>query len=208
MNVLLSYPRSGNTWLRYCLEFLSGQPSQGLGNDMRERPMGETFNLGVDLNADYIVHKSHYAANLNKYSKAILILRDPMYCIPRHTGTRYFEPKYIQKYIRCIEIFDEFEGPKFIIYYEDLMTDKLFDILYELCEFLEIDNSKVEVLKSDFFINRNRCLMLYEQVRRPQNKHQVELIDPEIWVKYFRNHEYYDNYLKKFEYHMFKQKEY
>lgn len=196
MNCLISYPRSGNTWMRYCLEFLSERPTMGVGVNMRERPLGETFNLGVNLEAAPIVKKMHYGKIRKNIERCIMILRDPYYCIQRHTGE--IKEKSIKRYLRIIEEYDKFEGPKACVYYEDLLTDKLFDVLEEVCIVLEIPTHKMDSLKKDIFIHRQRCKMLYEFVRLEKNKHPVVLAESEILNDYLEHPEVCQEYLRRY----------
>ena len=86
MTTLLSYPRSGNTWLRYCIEFLSKKPTAIPGSkNLGGNSICEVIpNMGVDIKAHPICGKSHNTLDLNKKHKVIVLVRDYKEAIVRH----------------------------------------------------------------------------------------------------------------------------
>jgi len=168
MNILLSYPRSGNTWLRYCLETLSGQKTTGYlnGRDI-EKGVLET-NRGKPT----LMVKKHDTINIknNKNNKLILIVRDYKECLVRHKGGKYSiidnapEPETNKKnYLKLLEFYERFEGKKLLVYYEDLILD-LKPQLKKCVELLDV-GVKEDTL-NDFMMNlethREKSLGLYK----------------------------------------------
>jgi len=125
-----------------------------------------------------------------------LIIRNPLYCIPRHTGITRFDEVLIQKkYMRSIEGFHQYPGPKKVIYYQDLIQkDRCISTMGGLCDFLEIGRGNLDSLEKDFHIHKARCKMLYEYVRGDKVK-KVALKDPQVWLEFFESHDLFEEYL-------------
>ena len=63
MNYLLSYPRSGNTWLRYCIETLSGIRTIGyLNSDLKDKGVLEKYRNDQNV----ILIKRHETKEITK----------------------------------------------------------------------------------------------------------------------------------------------
>jgi hypothetical protein len=95
--LLLSYPRSGNSWMRYCLEALSQRPTHG---DTSKRgpakirtlmiqdpaytikhllcPIGMLVPLNIDVEQPVIAHKRHglHQADYGNGRQLVVIVRD------------------------------------------------------------------------------------------------------------------------------------
>lgn len=94
--LLLSYPRSGNTWSRYCIEYLTKRPTGEAEylfpinryNKFMNNPINNNFELGVDYNRAPIIKLHEYTPKYEekKYGGKylILILRNYKECILRH----------------------------------------------------------------------------------------------------------------------------
>jgi len=119
--LLATYSRRGTNWVRYFLEVCSNQPTPG-----QTRYVEGT---------DYFIDRAHCAYPvLHKYSKVILLLRDFKECLLRHNKDEWLSLNNVEQfldaqdfqqpcewYIKNIEAFDNFKGPKLLLYYEDLM---------------------------------------------------------------------------------------
>lgn len=204
VNILSSYPRSGNTWIRYCIEFLSERPTLGCGRiNLRECPLGETFNLGVDLKKEPILKKVHLLANKYKEDTTnvvIQLIRNPLYSIPRHTGKNEFWFTGAYKFIKLLEAYHNYEGKKQVFYYEDFMVEEnLYSSLKEMCELLEVNLNKMDELRENYNAHVNRSRMLYDYVRKKELIGIVNLQEEEKWIEYFKSHkELYELYLKRY----------
>lgn len=192
---LLSYPRSGNTWMRYCLEFMSRRPSNGWGRvNLREEPLGSTFNLGVDLDARPIVQKLHSAKTLRAgtYTRLVVILRDPLYSIPRHTGKIEVDQRGVKTFDDMLIGIAEFEGDKLIVEYEEFIR-RTVHVVDRVCRFLDVPLDRLEEFEKTLKRHRIQCQMLYERVRTHRGEcYDVELPNPEEWVAHFRAHPHYE----------------
>lgn len=91
--VLLGYPRSGSHLVRHFAESITGRPTLGEGDDERrlvptsiwDRPIGLRPGTGLELTDPApILVKRHQLADLNRYRRLILLVRDPMEVLVRH----------------------------------------------------------------------------------------------------------------------------
>ena len=131
-NALWSFPRSGNHWVRFISEYLSGCPTHGCISNLRDVPIylntfpSEEHPLAdVNPKNPFVLYKSHYATTST--SSIVLLIRD----YHNHLSNlgKYMdyndEVLFICEavaYLELIAAYDRFDGNKMIIYYEDLLT--------------------------------------------------------------------------------------
>src|SRR3989304_1536731 len=115
-NLLLSFPRSGNTWVRYIFEFITKQPtSQGIVNDcqdgiLKEDCLSLKLNLGVDISKKCILIKRHRAdftwdSWTKDNCKLLFLLRDYKEAIIRHNYNKddHTIKDHVSNYIHCLD---------------------------------------------------------------------------------------------------------
>lgn len=165
-NYLLSYPRSGNTWLRYCVETLSGENTIGYENSNHfERGVLEKYRKSKKP----ILYKRHETEGVDnsENNRIILIVRNYKEVIVRHNGKvksimQDYDTKNRISYLKLLRFYDSFIGNKLIIYYEDLIED-LENTLKDVFSFLEIDIEKSKM--ENFFLNieehKSKSLKIY-----------------------------------------------
>lgn len=142
--LLLSYPRSGNTWTRYFIEYISGKPTLGYDVNFKNFDSSLLYNT----NKDPIAIKRHSYEDVG-HNGLILCLRNPKECIPRHCGYNHSEIRVnlkeipnvgmdiVDGYFYNLRKYDEYNGPKHIVYYEDIIGECTG--FYQLAEFLGYD---------------------------------------------------------------------
>lgn len=155
-NVLFSFPRSGNSWVRYIVEFISKRPTchnpvkrAGEGYLQKSQVISSSVDLGVDISKKAILIKRHnFELDYDNWNKdtcrLVFLIRDYHEAILRHSkaaGTLSKIKKWTGEYIKCISNYDQFDGDKILIYYEDLLINPKKEIT-KLCEFLDIEDSK------------------------------------------------------------------
>jgi hypothetical protein len=167
MNYLLSYPRSGNSWFRYCVENICKQRTIGyLYSDLKDKGIMPEYRG----NNHYILIKRHETSDIENTvnNKLLFILRDYNEVIIRHRGSDHniikeHEEKHLDpfqggsfNYISTLEFYEQFIGDKLLIYYEDLVQNTE-QILYQAISFLTNQD------RSEDIINFTRHIVEHKQ---------------------------------------------
>jgi hypothetical protein len=183
MHILLSYPRSGNHMVRFFIELLSESPTFGyLSNEKDVEIYKNKFNHVIPFNIsfnkidkDKCFYKLHSppnnkgnAKNLNiSESSSILlfIIRNPREVLLRHSN---YNMNYINNnggynssyevYFQNIDYFINYQGPKKLFYYEDILNNKP-EFIRELYTFLGISNEiklKYVLNNIEFLFNESK----------------------------------------------------
>ena len=130
---LMSYPRSGSNWFRYCSEFLTKKPSIGPNHNQTvlNSPFGSRLEMGVDLSRDYILYRAHELEEGVEGKPLIILIRNYKECILRHThrgssGATLSQIKEVFSreklmYLNVLRFYEKSKENKFIVYYEDLI---------------------------------------------------------------------------------------
>ena len=131
---LWSHPHSGNTWVRFIVEYLTGRPSCGTSiknlNDASICLRRMKFMLPlihVNMSKPFSIYKQHRPYPLTKNSSLILLIRDYSTCMSKVSMEFY-------QYLDLIVAYDRFDGKKMLIYYEDLLTKPQVEV-YKLKQF-------------------------------------------------------------------------
>jgi len=146
--LLASYSRSGANWVRYTLEYISEQPTPG--------------QVRLYYGNKYVIDRAHQAYPvMDKYRDVILVVRDYRECLLRHLAPLWARTQDVVSfleneavfqqpswYIRNIAAFDQFQGNKLLLYYEDLMG-KPDSSIRALAGFIGLDKGRTE----DFIAN-------------------------------------------------------
>ena len=188
--LLLSYPRSGNTWLRYCVETLTDKKTtyvlippydtkKGLEElvGMGMSPMDKD-SLVESRESQVILEKSHvWRESLDNIftkenkSKLILMIRDYKESIPRHTN--YNKSIYLeesQKFNNNLDVFDKTDLDKLIIYYEDLIISPK-ETLSEVLRFLnEYDEKKLNSFIESIGHHKSTSISIYDKFQGSRTK--------------------------------------
>lgn len=170
MIYLVSYPHSGNTWMRYCVEFVSQQPTHGhQAFSISER--NNNF-LNVDLTKPAILLKRHELKEneITLSDKFVLLVRGPHHCIKVDSEDEY------RKYYSLLEHFDSFKGSKICLYFNDL-----FDCPDVLKLFMPVNLDKFNELKSNLKFHQEQCLSIYQN-RTKQEGVGLKSIPYHIWM--------------------------
>jgi len=115
-NYLISYNHSGNTWVRYCIEYLTQKPTHG----HRDFSISERNNnfLDVDLLSECVLLKRHTldVNELKESDTIVLLLRHPSKCIKQGQDVA----KESKKYFDLIEVYESFKGKKIVYYFDEI----------------------------------------------------------------------------------------
>lgn len=178
MNLLLSYPRSGNTWFRYCVEAITKRKTHGYlqedSGHFDKNHLGSYTDLGVNEEDPDILIKRHALEDLNEpVEKLILLVRNYKEVVIRHRIESWKSginldllksscttSESSKNYLTIIEYFDSFKGEKLIIYYEDLILD-LRGTLEKASRFLKIGEENIESFIGNINFHKNKSLEIY-----------------------------------------------
>ena len=127
-----SSPRSGNHWVRFIAEYLTGCPTSGCITNPTDIPIYlNTFPCEehplahVNPENPFISYKSHWAYSMTSGSAILLLIRDYHEYIARLSIDKTTKDGRLQNeafdYLELIAAYDRFCGAKILIYYEDLL---------------------------------------------------------------------------------------
>ena len=169
MNILLSFRRSGNTWLRYIIshtsdlmcvdgdfkasiqELISGVPKFSVTSENLKKILYKTHGLH-----QFNVRSEELLESLDKEeAKLIFLVRDCIEVISRH-GERS-----IPEYSRLILQYDAYKGPKFLVKYEDLIRKPERSIKNVLSFLQTFDKTRYQDFCNDIEKHKLTCLDLY-----------------------------------------------
>ncbi len=130
-DALWSFPRSGNHWVRFISEYLSGCPTHGCKDNPRDVPIylntfpSEEHPLAhVNPENPFILYKSHDVYKTTSTSAIVLLIRD-YHTHLKNLGNYQISNQFFYEaivYLELIATYDCFSGNKMVIYYEDLLT--------------------------------------------------------------------------------------
>jgi len=218
LNLLISYPRSGNTWIRYCIEYFTKRLSIGSFNNPNivEKGIGYCIPLDVDKGIDPIIYKQHFIQNFQIKNNIIFLIRNfkEVLIKQKWVEDNFFEvfKKEIVKYITLLKKIDKSKNAM-IVYYEDLIIKEKFkDIIVKILDKLGYDIDIDEFMKN-YNKHKNRCIELYinyiggSETKGNKEKYYSKRLGkteqqyddyvkekyPYIWEKYLKRYEYRNN---------------
>jgi hypothetical protein len=168
---LLSFPRSGNTWMRYMIEFLTRRPTAYRPNQNKMNlPIGSLEKFKIDYSKSP-VWKAHSPNDLrlNKIpdtSKDLLIfvVRNPKECMTRHFGRSPNRNDLINgEYFINLRAYDEWNPDKrLLVRYEDLVV-KPQEVARQLLTFLGDPDTYFNEFFDNYEFHKSRALSIYSQ---------------------------------------------
>ena len=157
-NAIWSVPRSGNHWVRFIAEYLSGCPTRGCWNNPLDRPMYlNTFTRKppplshVIPQKSFILYKEHSPYRISRGSNILLIIRDYHEWLAFSDGT-YLGGSLFSKvfnYLGLIAAYHHFKGTKMIVYYEDLLTYPDREI-HRIKDFLDASDERYKAFMNGY----------------------------------------------------------
>lgn len=202
--ISISYPRSGATWLRYFVRTCMGLCPDWNGNDTISHP-----------NTKFAKTHRLIPGDLDYAEGIVVLVRNYKECIPRHLRNTQKNQQVITKafikslniagegsYIHPLDMLENFDGPKHLIFYEDLIT-KPVKVMKRLAKKMELDASAV---LDNFEEHWNISISNYGPGSFTQGKNLLEhssLLTPDIcqeWDKKIieRHPELYKKYLQRY----------
>jgi hypothetical protein len=158
-HILLSYVGSGNHRVRFFIELFTELPTKGWDLVEEDEPIykaefSENIPFFIDNFENYSFEKEHFAPDVNDSSvqSLILIVRNPNEVLIRQVGVNLESLKngiltdmslfqgQTDNYFQLIEYYVQFQGPKLLLYFEDMIKYKK-NFLHTLYKFLETSTS-------------------------------------------------------------------
>lgn len=152
-DLLLSFPRSGNHWVRFILEFFTGMPTKGCGRRDVEiyrnlfksliSPLWHVENKGF-----YFCYKHHGGMNsqwlwTENWNSVLLLIRDFRECMlsrSEHSKRNNSAmERTIRRYLNNLLLYQQSTIPKLHLHYESLIADPRASIS-SILAFYGIDN--------------------------------------------------------------------
>lgn len=143
MNIILSYPRSGNHLVRFFIEILSETPTFGCQDSPLDVEIYKNvfqkniaFDISKNYNKEECFYKYHFPTFEERPKKIIFIARNPREAILRHTNFN-FNSNSFNEFFSSVDYYQKFEGKKKLFFYEDILKNKN-NFIEELYDFLDI----------------------------------------------------------------------
>lgn len=189
MIYLLAYPRSGSSFFRYLLGFLTeSKPMQPdghceLDNLLKDYYKKEPYIKKFHKPVESFTHMIQQNGN----DKLVLLLRDPVenmlsfalsnenlnkknfsdsfinnFVNKEFNNGSFVFHRYTKSFLENINFYKNWQGEKTVVNYENLMTD-IENELLKHCDFFGYSKERVDLLMSDIEYHRN--LMLKEKTK-------------------------------------------
>ena len=217
MIYMLSYPRCGSSFVRYCVENLLQKPTLDCGGRLNK-----VYGNSVQYKSNIpILRKEHFIKGINtKVEKLILLVRNYKDSFISHNLRTFDLEKevdimydnlikadyFYKEYYDLIDYYDKFDQEKLIVYYEELIKKpqiSIENILNFLDDEYELPPKEIEKLKQESqqkyctkhgFTRTNKIKNLYEIFSKEQN-YKLD----QIFQDY--NKQLYDEYLTHYKFH-------
>jgi len=201
-NWLISYPKSGSNLIRYCIEFLTKKPTQGL---KRLYPSNDTNKL--------ILFRSHDPTEenheeINENDNLIFLIRNYQELILRPQPIFNDIGTITRNYKRLLDFYSSFGGNKIILYYEDLLKDFNFidtivthyklNVIEDINKFKKNENYHRErsLAVGNTSYSKGKNINFYVENKKIN---RVSLIKNEKYFKSGVGENYYDSIFKRYE---------
>lgn len=170
---ILSFPRSGNTWLRYCLEYLTQRPSLYYWNHNGiNQPLGLLANFSIDIAKKpfwkvHVEDEMHFLGGINRSTDiVILIIRNPKEAIYRQQSMfdnfDIFAEDPLRYYFKHLKTYDMWiPEQRCLVYYEDLIS-KPRETLFHVLTFLHERSDKLDDFMREYTQHKTNALNLYK----------------------------------------------
>lgn len=169
---ILSFPRSGNTWLRYCLEYLTQRPSLYYWNHTGiNRPLGLLAGFPIDITKKpfwkvHVEDEMYFLGGINRLvDSVILVVRNPKEAIYRQQSMfdnfDICAEDPLRYYFKHLQTYDTWSPERrCLVYYEDLIS-KPHETLLHILSFLHEKNTRLDEFMRDYTQHKAQALKLY-----------------------------------------------
>jgi hypothetical protein len=188
---LLSFPRSGNTWVRYGVEFLSGRPTRwkkgaaGAHTQPLNEPLGNIFPCIRNDTRKGCVWKIHSAGELER-SHGPILATDSLILLLRNYKENWNRQDACQattvrnprrgrggwsrlfiSYFTSLRLYHDWNPQRrMLVYYEDLIREARSQF-HRILDFLDEPLDRMEEFMSELPNHQNNALLEYSRQYRP-----------------------------------------
>ncbi len=165
VNVLLSYPRSANSWVRYFVEVVTDLPS-----------CQATFDVATSnvIKPDALIHSSiakpasivkrhRFDFEWDNWDESrdslVVLVRNYRECIIRNNICNDYSAA-VESYTHIIDSYHKWSGRKLLVYYEDLILHPI-QSFEKISKFLELDEAKSKLFYKELPAHKQRSIVLY-----------------------------------------------
>ena len=196
MYYLLSYPRSGNHFLRYVIEFCTGHSTLGcLGNEKVDTEIFKRNDVKYlqHVSEPSLVRKAHFSSDIeelirtseDKEPKVIFLIRNPIESLFSHNKNN-IKNKDINDFYVNLKFVENFkQNNKLIIYYENLNSENFKISLQKLNNFMNFNLEKYNELNLNF--KKYKTDSLGSLIRKP-----IASNDNDYYKKYLKENNLYN----------------
>lgn len=176
--IIVSYPRSGLNWLRYCIEHLTGLRTGGRTKLIKKGELAvyRTHDVKVQDDNDECHCPFYDQQGKPLHKKIVLLLRDYRESFIRITKAKEIEipaPEEIRNgnvfhfrdYFENLKAYDQFSGKKLLVRYPDLISD--FSEVTKILDFFELP---YELKKFDLEHHRQQSFQIYDNQHKSYTK--------------------------------------
>lgn len=159
--IIVSYPRSGLNWLRYCIEFFSGMrtPGRPLLVEAGKTIISRTHDVrGNTRNGSHDCWRVLFdGQNAPLFNKLILVLRDFREC---YLGEAFPNLDHLESYAENIKAFHSFPGEKVLVAYEDMIGN--FSEVSRILDFIGVPHDNQTF---DMEFHQRQSILIYHRRR-------------------------------------------
>jgi hypothetical protein len=205
-NYIISYPRSGSHLTRYLVELMTKRPTLGCLGNLDDTSIFLRPNVCFlgDLTSSYpIARKAHYVSEVRTVPQNILmVIRNPVDAFISENLLKYstdlkavFKDGHaddVDKYIRILDLYENFSGKKALVKYEDLLSPSYERAVRSIANAYEVNEVTIvstlknyqqywsdslnTPLRAPVTVNKNNKLKL-------SRSNQMKLNDPDGYKK-------------------------
>lgn len=203
-NLILSTPRSGNHIIRTLIEYFTQLPTAGLIDVENDGPIYTRSKLDFKIKNknqfiyykqhDLILNEKHYVTKYDEINELIFLIRNPLEKFIREDNYNNdskelidYKKQFKEVYFNNIDFYQNFQGKKLLLYYEDIIENKK-DTINKVYNFLNIKDQD----KLDYVIN-NITTIYEETLKLSKSTNGGISSDVNYYSNKFKDTIYYNN---------------
>ncbi|MEM9540265.1 MAG: hypothetical protein AAGA60_12290 [Cyanobacteria bacterium P01_E01_bin.42] len=176
--IIVSYPRNGLNWVRYCIEHFTGLRTAGRTKLVKKGELAvyRTHNVKKNDWPDSCYCPFYNEQGKPLHNKVLLLLRDyresflriakiKKQGIPTAEEIRNGQVFHFDNYFQNLKAYDEFAGKKMLIYYPDLISD--FSSITKILDFLDFS---YDLSDFDLEYHRQQSIGIYDKQHKSYSK--------------------------------------